>query len=50
MNALVFSGAGDGLLAGVGKEHRHGRWWVDKGSKNYVAVIPMKRDKTQTNI
>lgn len=43
VNTLVFTGAGDCLVAGVGQEHRYGRWWKERGSKNSVVAIPLTR-------
>lgn len=44
INALCFSHCGKFLMAGVGKEHRLGRWWSDKEAKNIIALVPL--DKT----
>jgi ribosomal RNA-processing protein 9 len=43
VNSLVFSSDGERLIAGVGQEHRLGRWWRLKDAKNNVLVIPLKR-------
>ncbi|GAB6029635.1 hypothetical protein CHUAL_005372 [Chamberlinius hualienensis] len=46
VNSLQFSSDGSVLVAGIGQEHRLGRWFVNKQSKNNVVVIPLKY-KTQ---
>ncbi|XP_078370108.1 U3 small nucleolar RNA-interacting protein 2-like isoform X2 [Oculina patagonica] len=43
VNALAFSNDGNFLIAGVGQEHRLGRWWRLKKAKNSVCVIPLQR-------
>ncbi|NWU98924.1 U3IP2 protein, partial [Upupa epops] len=43
INSLKFSAAGDFLVAGVGQEHRLGRWWRIKEAKNSICIIPLKR-------
>nr|XP_033782503.1 U3 small nucleolar RNA-interacting protein 2 [Geotrypetes seraphini] len=43
INSLKFSNVGDFLVAGVGQEHRLGRWWRIKEAKNAVYIIPLKR-------
>ncbi|NXF38229.1 U3IP2 protein, partial [Nyctibius bracteatus] len=43
VNSLRFSAAGDFLVAGVGQEHRLGRWWRVKEAKNSICIIPLKR-------
>ena len=43
INALAFSHHGDFLVAAVGQEHKLGRWWRDKKSRNSVTVISLKR-------
>ena len=43
MNALSFSNDGNMLIAGVGQEHRLGRWWSLKNAKNSVCLIPLRR-------
>uniref|UniRef100_A0A8B9BFK1 U3 small nucleolar RNA-interacting protein 2 n=1 Tax=Anser brachyrhynchus TaxID=132585 RepID=A0A8B9BFK1_9AVES len=42
INSLKFSAAGDFLVAGVGQEHRLGRWWRVKEAKNSICIIPLK--------
>ena len=41
MNSLKFSSNGEYLIAGVGQEHRLGRWWKIKDAKNSVCIIPL---------
>lgn len=41
VNSLVFNSDGSQLIAGVGQEHRLGRWWRLKDAKNNILVIPM---------
>ncbi|NXO01748.1 U3IP2 protein, partial [Rhinopomastus cyanomelas] len=43
INSLKFSATGDFLVAGVGQEHRLGRWWRIKEAKNSICIIPLKR-------
>ncbi|KAM4654619.1 U3 small nucleolar RNA-interacting protein 2 [Amazona ochrocephala] len=46
VNSLKFSAAGDFLVAGIGQEHRLGRWWRIKEAKNSICIIPLKRRAT----
>ncbi|KAM4652769.1 U3 small nucleolar RNA-interacting protein 2 [Discoglossus pictus] len=43
VNSLQFSNSADFLVAGVGQEHRLGRWWSKKEAKNGLYIIPFKR-------
>ncbi|NXE57065.1 U3IP2 protein, partial [Casuarius casuarius] len=43
VNSLKFSAAGDFLVAGLGQEHRLGRWWRIKEAKNSICIIPLKQ-------
>ncbi|XP_054639580.1 U3 small nucleolar RNA-interacting protein 2 isoform X1 [Dunckerocampus dactyliophorus] len=43
VNSLKFSHSGHFLVAGVGQEHRLGRWWRLKEARNGVCIIPIKR-------
>uniref|UniRef100_A0A8C7XTW9 Ribosomal RNA processing 9, U3 small nucleolar RNA binding protein n=1 Tax=Oryzias sinensis TaxID=183150 RepID=A0A8C7XTW9_9TELE len=43
VNDLKFSSSGHFLVAGVGQEHRLGRWWRLKEAKNGIFIIPLKR-------
>lgn len=47
INALEFSTSGKFLVAGVGQEHRMGRWWRLKEAKNGIYIIPLKRRAAQ---
>jgi len=46
VNSLQFSNDGSLLVAGVGSEHRLGRWWHLKSAKNCVCVIRLKKLST----
>ena len=48
VNALKFSQDGRYLIAGIGQEHRLGRWWRLKEAKNSICVIPLNL-KTETS-
>jgi len=39
VNSLCISKCGGWVVAGVGQEHRLGRWWRDKQAKNKIVVI-----------
>ncbi|KAI3658556.1 hypothetical protein MP638_002800 [Amoeboaphelidium occidentale] len=41
VNSVVFSKNGKFLTIGVGKEHKAGRWAVDKGAKNCTMVVQL---------
>ncbi|XP_053214493.1 U3 small nucleolar RNA-interacting protein 2-like isoform X2 [Panonychus citri] len=41
VNCLQFVNDGDYLVAGIGREHRLGRWWNLKEAKNSIMIIPM---------
>ncbi|XP_075966921.1 U3 small nucleolar RNA-interacting protein 2 isoform X1 [Anarhichas minor] len=43
VNSLKFSSSGQFLVAGVGQEHRLGRWWRLKEARNGIYIIPLKR-------
>ncbi|CAL8337262.1 unnamed protein product [Lota lota] len=47
INSLEFSTSGKFLVAGVGQEHRLGRWWRQKEAKNGIYIIPLKRRSAQ---
>lgn len=38
VNSLKFSSSGKYLVAGIGQEHRFGRWWRRKEAKNSVVI------------
>ncbi|KAM3915521.1 U3 small nucleolar RNA-interacting protein 2 [Leptodactylus fuscus] len=48
VNSLQFSSSADFLVAGVGQEHRLGRWWRLKPAKNGLYIIPFKRKQPPT--
>jgi len=41
VNSLVFSSTGRLLIAGIGQEHRLGRWSRIKEAKNGIRIIPL---------
>ncbi|XP_078059209.1 U3 small nucleolar RNA-interacting protein 2 isoform X2 [Mustelus asterias] len=47
VNSLKFSSSGDFLVAGMGQEHRLGRWWRLKEAKNGIYIIPLKKSETK---
>jgi len=55
VNSLKFSSNGQLLVAGVGQEHKLGRWWSIKPARNSIVVIklpkhePMDTNKLQNN-
>ncbi|NXL64366.1 U3IP2 protein, partial [Chordeiles acutipennis] len=49
VNSLKFSATGDFLVAGLGQEHRLGRWWRLKEAKNSICIIPLKRRAAAPN-
>lgn len=42
INSLVFTKDGSKIVAAVGQEHKFGRWWRVKGSKNAVYVVTLR--------
>ncbi|XP_059800529.1 U3 small nucleolar RNA-interacting protein 2 [Hypanus sabinus] len=50
VNCLKFSSCGHFLVAGVGQEHRLGRWWRLKEAKNGIYIIPLKRTQTKQQL
>ncbi|KAG9471473.1 U3 small nucleolar RNA-interacting protein 2 [Eleutherodactylus coqui] len=48
VNSLQFSSSADFLVAGVGQEHRLGRWWRLKPAKNGLYIVPFKRKQPLT--
>lgn len=40
VNDLTFTSEGNSLIAGIGQEHRLGRWWRLKDAKNVIHIIP----------
>ena len=47
INSLEFSSDGSEIFAGIGKEHRIGRWWNIKEARNHVIIIPFIMKKNQ---
>jgi ribosomal RNA-processing protein 9 len=43
VNSLQFSSDGNFLIAGIGQEHRLGRWWRIKEAKNVIMVFPLTK-------
>lgn len=41
VNTLQFANDGSFLIAGIGQEHRLGRWWRNKEAKNVILIIPL---------
>jgi len=41
VNSLTFSNDGNYLVAGLGQEHKLGRWYTDKSAKNNICIIPL---------
>ncbi|KAJ3640089.1 hypothetical protein Zmor_003406 [Zophobas morio] len=41
VNALAFTSDGKKLVAGVGRDHRLGRWSTVKSAKNTICIIPL---------
>ncbi|XP_069792959.1 U3 small nucleolar RNA-interacting protein 2 [Narcine bancroftii] len=50
VNCLKFSNFGDFLVAGVGQEHRLGRWWRLKDAKNGIYIIPLKKRQSKQQL
>lgn len=49
VNSLNFSSDCEFLVAGIGQEHRLGRWWSIKDTKNVVSIIPLKKTENQSD-
>uniref|UniRef100_A0A8C1HTV1 U3 small nucleolar RNA-interacting protein 2 n=2 Tax=Cyprinus carpio TaxID=7962 RepID=A0A8C1HTV1_CYPCA len=47
---LKFSNSGKFLVAGVGQEHRLGRWWRIKEARNGIYIIPLKRQAQEQEV
>lgn len=43
VNSLTFTTDGCSLIAGIGQEHRLGRWWRLKEARNVILVIPFQK-------
>ncbi|XP_014214805.1 U3 small nucleolar RNA-interacting protein 2 [Copidosoma floridanum] len=48
VNSLVFTPDGKYLIAGIGQEHKLGRWWRVPEAKNSIAIIPLIQNKEGT--
>ena len=42
INDLQFTSDGKYLFAAIGQEHRCGRWWQIKESKNHLLCLPLE--------
>ena len=42
VNDLKFTENGSSLIAAVGKEHKLGRWWINKEARNEVCIFPLQ--------
>ncbi|PIC49384.1 hypothetical protein B9Z55_008011 [Caenorhabditis nigoni] len=42
INSIAFSSNGKSLVVGAGKEHKDGRWWVDREARNQVVILPIR--------
>ncbi|ESO99278.1 hypothetical protein LOTGIDRAFT_113335, partial [Lottia gigantea] len=47
VNSLKFSNNGKFLVAGIGQEHKLGRWWRLKEARNSVCIIPLNYQDNQ---
>lgn len=47
VNALCFTPDGTHLIAGIGQEHRLGRWWRIPEAKNVIVIIPLIQTKNK---
>jgi len=50
VNSLQFSADGSLLIAGIGTEHRFGRWWHLKSAKNCVCIVRLKKLSTSKKL
>uniref|UniRef100_A0A1I7UGN6 WD_REPEATS_REGION domain-containing protein n=1 Tax=Caenorhabditis tropicalis TaxID=1561998 RepID=A0A1I7UGN6_9PELO len=42
INSINFAANGKSLVVGAGKEHKDGRWWVDREARNQVVILPIR--------
>ncbi|CAI2347147.1 unnamed protein product [Caenorhabditis sp. 36 PRJEB53466] len=42
INSIDFAPNGRALAVGAGREHKDGRWWVDKEARNQVLILPIR--------
>ena len=47
VNCLSISACGGWLVAGVGQEHRLGRWWRDSSVKNRLHTVAIPDEETE---
>ncbi|XP_071490425.1 U3 small nucleolar RNA-interacting protein 2-like [Diadema antillarum] len=47
INTMQFSSDGNFLVAGVGQEHRLGRWWRLKEAKNSIVIVRLKKNSEE---
>ena len=47
VNCLAISGCGGWLVAGVGQEHRLGRWWRDATVKNRLHTLAIPQEENE---
>ncbi|XP_041457872.1 U3 small nucleolar RNA-interacting protein 2-like isoform X1 [Lytechinus variegatus] len=47
INSMQFSSDGTFLVAGVGQEHRLGRWWRLKEAKNSIAILKLHKTNAE---
>ncbi|XP_011676652.2 U3 small nucleolar RNA-interacting protein 2 isoform X1 [Strongylocentrotus purpuratus] len=47
VNAMQFSSDGTFLVAGVGQEHRLGRWWRLKEAKNSIVIVRLRKSNAE---
>lgn len=43
VNSLAFAPDGNTLVAGVGQEHKLGRWWRQPQAKNGVLIVKLRQ-------
>ncbi|XP_012280686.1 U3 small nucleolar RNA-interacting protein 2 [Orussus abietinus] len=46
VNSLAFTPDGNHLVAGIGQEHRLGRWWRIPEARNSIIIIPLIQQKS----
>jgi ribosomal RNA-processing protein 9 len=48
VNSLIFTSDGKYLIAGIGQEHKLGRWWRIPQAKNSIVIIPLIKNPLNT--